>query len=154
MSLPATWAEVALGNLYFPSRARVSPSEHPELPFIGMEHIEAHSMRLLQTVPAGTMKSNAVHFFSGDVLYGRLRPYLNKVYLATFEGLCSAEFIVLPPSAAMDSRYLAFLLNSTAFVHFATHLHEGDRPRVDFEQLASYSVPVPPLPEQLRLSLN
>jgi type I restriction enzyme S subunit len=108
-------------------------------------------MRLLGTVAAGTMKSSAVHFRPGDVLYGRLRPYLNKVFLATFEGLCSAEFIVLPPSVAIDSRYLAYVLNSSEFVHFAMSLHEGDRPRVDFEQLAQYPVPVPPLAEQNRI---
>ena len=50
-----------------------------------MEHVEAHSMRLLGTVPASGRKSSAVHFQAGDVLYGRLRPYLNKVLLARFE---------------------------------------------------------------------
>lgn len=46
----------------------------PDAPFIGMEHVEAHTMKLLGTVPAATMKSSAVHFKAGDVLYGRLRP--------------------------------------------------------------------------------
>jgi type I restriction enzyme S subunit len=84
----------------------VKPLDYPDLPFIGMEHVEAHSMRLLGTVPAGTMKSSAVRFKPGDVLYGRLRPYLNKVYRPTFEGLCSAEFIVLPENERINGGYL------------------------------------------------
>ena len=68
-----------LGEVVKPTRPRVRPADHPDLPFVGMEHIEAHTMKLLGTVPASTMKSSAVHFGPGDVLYGRLRPYLNKV---------------------------------------------------------------------------
>jgi type I restriction enzyme S subunit len=116
-----------------------------------MEHVEAHTMRLLGTVPASTMKSSAVHFQPGDVLYGRLRPYLNKVFRPDFEGLCSAEFIVFPKTESLDSRYLQYFLNSTEFVSFATHLNAGDRPRVDFDQLAPYPFPVAPLDQQKRI---
>jgi len=108
-------------------------------------------MRLLGTVPAGSMRSVAVHFQPGDVLYGRLRPYLNKVFRPEFEGLCSAEFIVLPPSPAIDGTYLQYMLNTATFVEFASHLNTGDRPRVDFDQIGEYVVPVPPLAEQCRI---
>src|SRR5207248_1576969 len=132
-------------------RSKENPQDHPSLPFIGMEHIEAHSMRLLGTVPSETMKSGAVHFFAGDVLYGRLRPYLNKVFCPDFEGLCSAEFIVFAESEFLNSKYLQYFLNSIAFVSFASHLNEGDRPRVDFSQISPYKFPLPPLPEQHRI---
>jgi type I restriction enzyme S subunit len=149
--LPPNWARCPLGNLLRPDRPKVLPPSRPDLPFVGMENVEAHTMRLLGTVPSAKMKSSAVHFQPGDVLYGRLRPYLNKVHLPAFEGLCSAEFIVLPPSPALDSRYVSYLLNTTDFVRFASHLDEGDRPRVDFEQIASYLLPLAPLPEQHRI---
>jgi type I restriction enzyme S subunit len=140
-----------LGDVTRPTRPRVKPSDKPHLPFIGMEHVEAHTMRLLGTVPASTMKSSAVHFQPGDLLYGRLRPYLNKVYRPDFEGLCSAEFIVFPKSENLDSRYLQYFLNSSAFVKYASHLNAGDRPRVDFDQLAPYPFPVVPLDQQKRI---
>jgi type I restriction enzyme S subunit len=113
-----------------------------------MENIEAHTMKLLGTVPAGTMKSSAVHFQPDDVLYGRLRPYLNKVYRPDFEGLCSAEFIVFPKTEGISSRYLQYFLNSSSFASFASHLNSGDRPRVDFEQLTPYPFPVAPYEQQ------
>jgi len=142
---------VSLGEAVKPTRPRVKPSDYPELPFIGMEHIEAHSMKLLGTVPAKTMKSSAVHFKPGDVLYGRLRPYLNKVYRPSFEGLCSAEFIVLPENNRVDGAYLQYFLNSGPFVRYATHLNAGDRPRVDFDQLAAYKIPLPGIDDQRRV---
>ena len=117
-----------------------------------MEHVEAQTMRLLGTVPAGDMKSAAVHFQAGDVLYGRLRPYLNKVLRPLFEGLSSAEFIVFSPSPAIDQQFLQYLLNSRPFVSFASHLNAGDRPRVDFDQLGAFEIALPPLPEQPRIA--
>lgn len=123
----------------------------PDLPYVGLEHVEAHTMRLLGTVPAGDMKSAAVHFQAGDVLYGRLRPYLNKVLRPKFEGLCSSEFIVLPDSAEFDGGYLQYFLNSAAFVGFASHLKAGDRPRIDFEQIGEFQIPMAPLGEQRRI---
>lgn len=142
---------VPLGEVVKPTRPRVKPSDYPDLPFIGMEHVEAHSMKLLGTVPAATMKSSAVHFRPGDVLYGRLRPYLNKVYRPTLEGLCSAEFIVVPANERVDGGYLQYFLNSSAFVRYASHLNAGDRPRVDFDQLAPYKIPLPDVDEQRRI---
>jgi type I restriction enzyme S subunit len=150
-NLPVSWALAPLGEITRPERPRVRPADFPQLPFIGMEHVEAHTMRLLGTVPAGTMKSQAVHFFPGDVLYGRLRPYLNKVFRPDFEGLCSAEFIVFPATDDLNGKYLQYFLNSSGFVSFAAHLDEGDRPRVDFTQLSGYLMPIVPPPEQRRI---
>ena len=108
-------------------------------------------MRLLGSVPASTMKSSAVHFQAGDVLYGRLRPYLNKVVRPDFEGLCSAEFIVFSGNSCLDSRFLQYLLNSSKFVSYATHLNEGDRPRVDYTQISAFPIRLAPIEEQHRI---
>jgi type I restriction enzyme S subunit len=150
-SLRRGWVLTTLGEIVEPTRPRHSPQDFADFPFIGMENIEAHTMKLLGTVLAGTMKSSAVHFQPSDVLYGRLRPYLNKVFCPDFEGLCSAEFIVFPQSEHLNSKFIQYLLNSADFVSFASHINAGDRPRVDFEQIAQYRVPVPPLPEQQRI---
>ncbi|WP_287603012.1 restriction endonuclease subunit S [Thiothrix sp.] len=142
--LPEGWTFKPIGEIVQPTRPRVSPAEKPDLPFLGMDHIEAQTMRLLGSVPASSMKSSAVHFQPGDVLYGRLRPYLNKVFQPTFEGLCSAEFIVFPEMEELDNKYLQYFLNSSSFVRYATSLNSGDRPRVKFEQFSSHCIPLPP----------
>jgi len=143
--------EVSLGEVVQPTRPRISPSEKPNLPFIGMEHVEPHTMRIFGTISASNMKSSAVHFQSGDVLYGRLRPYLNKVCRPSFEGLCSAEFIVFPEHKNLDGRYLQYFLNSSEFVSFATHLNEGNRPRVKFEQFSHFPFPFVSYDQQKRI---
>lgn len=150
--LPHGWSRVPLGELVESIRPRVNPKKSDGLRFIGMDHVESETMRLLGTAPAATMNSTAVRFEPGDVLYGRLRPYLNKVYLADFSGLASAEFIVLTPRSGVDAEYLQFLLNSADFVQFAMAMATGDRPRVRFDQIVDFSVPLPSLAEQQRLA--
>jgi len=84
-------------------------------------------------------------------LYGRLRPYLNKIYQPHFRGLASGEFIVFPNQSHLDNSYLMYFFNQLEFVSYATRLNAGDRPRVDFGQLANYPFPLSPLPEQRRI---
>ena len=108
-------------------------------------------MRLLDTAKTSDVKSSGSYFDRGDVLYGRLRPYLNKVYMPDFGGLASGEFIVFPSQPNLDNAYLKYFLNQWEFVSFVTRLNTGDRPRVDFTQFADYPIPLPPLLEQHRI---
>lgn len=149
--IPSNWGFRPLGEIVRPSRPRIKPTDQPGLPFIGLEHIEAQTMRLLGTVPGSSMKSTVVHFMPGDLLYSRLRPYLNKVYRPDFEGLCSSEFIVFPRNESILNQYLQYLLNSRSFVSFASSLNTGDRPRVDFDQISAFKIPLPPLHMQKRI---
>ncbi len=150
-SLPDGWEWSTLRASANPSQKRVNPQNYPDLPYIGMENVESQTMQLLGTVPAKEMKSAADTFSADDVLYGRLRPYLNKVYRPDFEGLCSTEFIIFRKVPHIHSKFLQYFLNSWDFMNFANSLNAGDRPRVKFEQLADYPFPLAPLPEQERI---
>jgi len=150
--LPPGWISGALSDFIRPNKDKVSPTNFPDLRFIGMDHVEAHTTRIIGSVPAGSMKSNTVRFSQNDVLYGRLRPYLNKVAQPQFDGLASAEFIVFSGNQAIDPAFLRFRLNARDFVNFASHLNEGDRPRVSFEQIGDFNVLVPPPDEQRRIA--
>ena len=98
------------------------------------------------------MMSSANAFKRGDVLYGRLRAYLNKVCQPNFDGLCSGEFIVMPQSNTVSGAFLKHRLSAYDFVDFASHLNAGDRPRVDFSQLRTFALAVPPKEEQTRIA--
>jgi len=148
---PRGWTETSLGDVVSVVRRREDPKTYPAMPFIGMEHVEPHTMRIIATVPACNMKSAATHFVPGDVLYGRLRPYLNKVVSPRFEGLASAEFIPLTPASGIATDFIRFLLNSADFVEFASNLDEGDRPRADWEGISEFRFLLPPSSEQLRI---
>jgi len=149
--LPSGWAFGPLSDFITPRGEKVSPSAFPELPFIGMDHVEAHTTRILGSVPASELKSNAARFFENDVLYGRLRPYLNKVAQPKFDGLASAEFIIFGGNELIFPAFLRHRLNARDFVTFATSLNAGDRPRVNFEQIGDFEILVPPLNEQRRI---
>lgn len=144
-NLPAGWQLVPLGKVVKPRRERATPTPDDERPYVGLEHVEAQTTRLLGVVPAASMKSTCARFFPTDVIYGRLRPYLNKVCMPGIEGLCSAEFIVFPDQPeVLRSAYLKYRLNTSDFVRFANSLNAGDRPRVDFEQLSTFEIELPP----------
>ena len=149
--LPKGWATVPLCQVVQPRNEKVSPSDHPEARFIGMDHVESHSTMILGSHPASAMKSNAANFRAGDVLYGRLRPYLNKVAQPNFNGLASAEFIVFPDTVPIRSHFLKHRLNAADFVSYASHLNEGDRPRVSFDQIGEFEILLPPPSEQHRI---
>jgi type I restriction enzyme S subunit len=132
-------------------RSRVLPKSRPDLRFIGLGEVESQTMRVVGFLDATTMRSSAILFEPDDVLYGRLRPYLNKVFVARERGLASAEFIPLTPAHGVSGKWLGFRLNAPDFVFFASHLKDGDRPRVDWNQIGSFPLRLPVLPEQQRV---
>jgi type I restriction enzyme, S subunit len=122
------------------------------MPYVGLENVEPHTMRLIGHGSAADVRSSCLRFSVDDVLYGRMRPYLNKVWVAEFEGLCSAEFIVFPKREEITSAFLAAQLNSEDFVVFANGQVSGERPRVDFDKLSSFPILLPPAAEQNRIT--
>ena len=150
-ALPDGWHWERLGNVANRIADKHIPDPNSTLPFVGMDAIAPHSMKAGASQPFREMRSAASAFQPGDVLYGRLRPYLNKVWYATFAGACSGELIVIRPSIELEARYLAFLLHSDAFVEFASHAVSGDRPRIDFGTMGDYPVPVPATDVQRRI---
>ena len=133
------------------SPEKASPQLEPELPFVGLDAIAPNSMKVNETVSFGAMKSLGSRFRAGDVLYGRLRPYLNKVWHADREGACSGELLVLQANGKLDPRFLAYRLHGREFVEYASHVVTGDRPRLDFKQLAAFQTALPPIETQHRI---
>jgi type I restriction enzyme S subunit len=123
----------------------------PNLPFIGLAEVEAHTGRIISTQNTSALKSAVALFDKGDVLYGRLRPYLNKVVVPDFGGAASAEFIVFPRSEILEPHFLQRVLMSPDFISFAVLKSTGDRPRVSYESLSAYEFSIPPIGEQQRI---
>ncbi len=108
-------------------------------------------MKLLGQGNAYEVRSSCMRFSKGDVLYSRMRPYLNKVWVADFDGICSAEFLVFSALGGLNKRFLALRLNAEDFVAFANRQVSGERPRISFEKLSHFSVDLPPGEEQRRI---
>lgn len=146
--LPKGWIETTLGNIVTLRGEKVTPAEYLESPYLGLEDIEPHTARVLRYSRAGDFKSAAARFYSGDILYSRLRPYLNKVSLAECDGLASAELLALKVAHGIDANFVVRRIMATDFLNFTAELDKGDRPRVDYEQISTFPVRLPPSEEQ------
>jgi type I restriction enzyme, S subunit len=149
---PDGWAIAKLGEVVQLSRERVEPSEVADAPYLSLEHIESGSCRILGHGSASEVRSTKSVFKPGDVLYGKLRPYLNKVCRPDFAGVCSTDILVFPPAEHLDSSYLMRFLSTPQVVKYANHNSAGVQlPRVSFSALAELDFPLPPLAEQKRI---
>jgi type I restriction enzyme S subunit len=149
--LPRGWCWTALGSVASLRREKVSPQAEPTLPFVGMDDIEPDGTSIVQMRSFGSMRSAGNRFYPGDVLYGRLRPYLNKTAVTTSDGASSGELLAIRPSIAVDSRYLQLFMHARRFVNTAMSTVSGDRPRIDFATIAQFNFPLAPLAEQRRI---
>ena len=150
--LPEGWAQCTLRTLVLPSKDKIHPAAVPRSPYLSLEHIESNTGRILNHGRGSDVRSTKTVFRAGDVLYGRLRPYLNKVCIPEFDGICSTDILVFPRSDLVDSRFLAFFLLSRDVVRFAHHHSTGVQlPRISFASLSRFPVALPPSAEQRRI---
>ena len=149
--IPTGWLDTPLGDVTSPSRNRVLPTDLPDERYIGLQHVESRAMRLVGHGYGRDVRSSSVRFFKGDVLYGRLRPHLNKVWVAEFDGICSSEFFIFPKVTDLSNHFLALRLHAADFVAFATAQVSGERPRTSFKRLSTFRILLPPRPEQDRI---
>jgi type I restriction enzyme S subunit len=150
--LPEGWAATTIGEVAPASKEKVEPHEQPQAPYLSLEHVESNTLRIIGRGSATDVKSTKSVFRAGDVLYGKLRPYLNKVAVPTFDGICSTDFIVFPQRPWLSSQYLMWFLSQPYIVEYADHQSAGvSLPRVKLEALAPIELPLPPLAEQQRI---
>lgn len=150
--LPMGWVETTLGAITKPSDKKVEPTDLIEIPYIGLEHIEKDTGKLLRCGESEEVKSTKSRFQKGDLLYGKLRPYLNKVYHAEFDGICSTDIIVFPKNQYISNKFLNFRFLSRDFVGYANQNVNGTQhPRVSFQSLSEFPLQIPPLNEQRRI---
>jgi len=142
---------VALRHVVTLRGEKALPDKNSPFAFIGLDDVPPNFLRIETKQAFKTMKSAGNKFYSGDVLYGRLRPYLNKVVVADFEGVASGEFIVMRPREGIDARYLQLWMHARKFVNGATRDTSGDRPRIDFNKIADLDLALPPTAEQRRI---
>ena len=125
---------------------------HADLPYVGLENIESGTGRFLGTTNAVSVKSATFRFSPAHVLYGRLRPYLNKVLLPRFEGHCSTEIFPIKPGPEISRDYLFHWLSMDATVKAIDATATGARmPRANMTAVLDFELSVPPLLEQRRI---
>jgi type I restriction enzyme, S subunit len=146
--IPADWQMKRL-RFVAPASDQKLDAKPAGTPYLGLENIESRTGRLLLDVPTETVYSSVVAFRRGDVLFGKLRPYLAKVVRPDFDGVATTELLVLRPVSGVRSDFLCFRLLSPDFIGLVNSFTYGVKmPRASGEQVGNVAVAVPPIEEQ------
>ncbi len=136
----------------------VHPSDKPSgaAVFVGLEHIERGSGRRIGqvSIDLAAMTGRKARFSPGNIVYGYLRPYLNKAWLADIAGFCSVDQYVLDVDARRaDGEFVALFMLSDAYLSRAPiTTTPGQLPRIRSSEVLAVPVPVPSLADQRRIA--
>jgi type I restriction enzyme S subunit len=120
-----------------------------ELPYTGLEHIESWTGKRIAVNETATSDGQASRYKKGDVLFGKLRPYLAKALcIREKEGICTGELLVLRPKCVIQDYLLSYILSSDFISVVDSSTYGAKMPRASWEFIGNLPVFVPPLDEQ------
>ncbi len=152
------WPRKRLGEVLNPRNEVVHPRDKPTgaATFVGMEHIESGTGKLMDSlsVKMSELTGRKPRFYKGDIVYAYLRPYLNKVWMADFDGLCSVDqYVFAVDSAKADRELIAWFLRSPVYLERAPiNTSPGYLPRIRTEEVLGVELNLPPLTDQHRIA--
>ena len=154
--LPEGWRWVRLGGITdYNGRKKIAGDMiAPDTWVLDLEDIEKETSRVLHRAKFSERQSKSTKssFSKGDVLYGKLRPYLDKVVVADDDGVCTTEIVPIAPFTCILPEFLKWLLKRPAFLAHVNSLMYGVKmPRLGTEDAVMSIHPLPPLPEQNRI---
>lgn len=154
-AIPAAWEILKFKYIATVKSNLVEPSQYLDYPQVSPENIEKNSGRLLpcRTVEEVGVESNNHLFFEGQIIYSKVRPILNKVTIAPFDGLCSAD--MYPIETAINKKYLVYLMLSNVFLTQVKLVTENrvKMPKINQEEISRIVVCCPPSKQQEDIAL-
>jgi len=155
--IPASWLQCRLGDVVaYGDATKAEPSEIPSSAWVlELEDVEKDTSKVLKRLRFGERRSRSTKnkFHRGDVLYGKLRPYLNKVVRADEDGYCTTEMIPLGNSPALDNGFLFYWLKHPVFQEYVEAVSHGlNMPRLGTEAGNDAPFVLAPLNEQKRVA--
>jgi type I restriction enzyme S subunit len=137
------WDVKRLSDILDVDTKSIDPNELDEYSYIGLEHIEKETGKIL-VIDKGKVVSNKFLFTKDHILYGKLRPYLNKVAVPDFNGICSTDIFPLKPKNKLMKQYLVTILRSKEFVnHSNTNAVGANLPRANKDIILNFRTIVP-----------
>lgn len=148
------WEVRRFGDVAKPRKERIDPGRMGRSEFcIELEHIEPSAGRLVGHTVTSEGSSLKTVFQKDDVLFGKLRAYLRKYWLADCDGVCSTEIWVLTANGTMlVPQFLFQLVRMDRFIEAASSAYGTHMPRSDWNVVKNYVVALPPLPEQTAIA--
>ena len=144
------WETKRLGEIASIRNQKVMPENvNPDTFCVELEHIASGNGQLLENSTAEYSTASKYRFSAGDVLFGRLRSYLRKYWLADREGICTTEIWPLMVDAKqIDSAFLHAIVQTDQFFEMANISYGTHMPRTDWTVMRNFTIMLPPLSEQ------
>jgi type I restriction enzyme, S subunit len=146
LPIPSGWRQGALGEIAESPRRAIAPENvDPDTPYIGLEHMPRRSIALGDWDRASEVISGKSQFFCGEILFGKLRPYFHKVGVASVDGVCSTDILVMRPK---ESEWFGFVLghaSSVELINWVDAASTGTKmPRTNWADISRFEVAIPP----------
>jgi type I restriction enzyme, S subunit len=130
-------------------KSKFNPLENENVTCLELEHISQGTGQIIGNVASSEQSSTKNYFDSGDILFGKLRPYLRKFAAPEFTGVCSSEIWVLRASPKRClGKYLFYLIQTEKFIAVANKSSGSKMPRADWDLVAAHPFTLPNLKEQ------
>lgn len=157
--IPENWVWCRLGEICnYGSSPKAEPKHLNRNTWVlDLEDIEKVSSKLICKIRFNERNSLSAKsvFKKGDVLYSRLRPYLDKVIVAEEDGVCTTEILPLKFYGELNSYFLRFALKRNDFLMYVNSVTKGMKmPRLGTDQGKKALIPLPPIPEQNRIAIK
>ena len=137
---------IAISDKYDPQKDKIDGVQ-----YIGLENIEANG-GIISTGDVLSVKSIKTLFKNNDLLYGKLRPYLNKHDIVEFDGICSTDILVYRSKPEYEIKFFNYLFSQNCFIQYAIENSNGiNLPRTSEKNISAYSQKIPTLPEQVEI---
>lgn len=149
---PTGWKETTLGEAVGLIKDSWKPGDE-DTHYLGLEHINENDLTINSIGTSGKLGSNKFRFRSGDILFGKLRPYFRKVVVPDFDGICSTDIWVMRVKEGFNQKFLFYFMANPVLVAQSTGASTGTKmPRADWGYLSNNLWSFPPLPEQKEIA--
>lgn len=151
--LPPGWENHQFSDACDRVKDSYQPVNDGDTPYVGLEHLTQGVPSFVGCGKESEVKSSKIAFKVGDVLFGKLRPYLRKGAQADFDGVCSTDILAFRAKATCAPEYLKYVIHSNEFVAHAKSTTSGvQHPRTSWPSLREFRLSLPPLPEQKKIA--
>ena len=155
--VPESWEVVELYDICERVSINVEPNKNGNTPYIGLEHIFPSRVRIYSWGNENDIVSSKSKFKKGEILYGKLRPYLDKAAITHFEGICSTDTLVFTGKNEVENEFLIHFFHTENFIEYAKSTTTGvQHPRTSWNNLKKLKIALPKKSERTEItkSLN
>ena len=151
--LPTGWENLQFHDVCDRVKDSYEPIIGGSTPYIGLEHLAQGFPAFVGRGSESEIRSSKTAFKVGDILFGKLRPYLRKGAQADFDGISSTDILVFRAAERCESNFLKYLIHSNEFIDYAKSTTSGvQHPRTSWPSLRKFQLSLPPLPEQKKVA--